>query len=69
MSWCTRITDAGLAHLTGIHTLDMCCCERITFVGLAHLTGIHTLLMHGCDRATIAIARALGFSVEYDDEE
>jgi hypothetical protein len=47
----------------------MCCCERITFVGLAHLTGIHTLLMHGCDRATIAIARALGFSVEYDEEE
>jgi hypothetical protein len=23
MSWCKQITDAGLAHLTGIHTLDM----------------------------------------------
>jgi hypothetical protein len=25
--------------------------------------------MHGCNRATIAAARALGFSVEYDKEE
>ena len=69
MSYCARITDAGLAHLTGIHTLSMRWCERITDAGLAHLPGIHTLLMHGCDRATIAAARALGFSVEYDEEE
>ena len=63
---CALITDAGLAHLTGIHTLDMSFCREITDAGLAHLTGIHTLLMYGCDRATIAAARALGFSVEYD---
>jgi hypothetical protein len=47
------ITDAGLAHLTGIHTLDMDGCTQISPVGLAHLTGIHTLLMYGCDRATL----------------
>jgi len=23
MGWCARVTDAGLAHLTGIHTLYM----------------------------------------------
>ena len=55
---CGRITDAGLAHLTGIHTLDMYGCE-ITDAGLVHLTGIHTLWMFCCDPATIAAARAL----------
>jgi hypothetical protein len=64
MGGCRRITDAGLAHLTGIHTLDMSECERITDAGLAHLTGIHTLLyIFGCNLATIAAARARGFHV------
>ena len=44
-------------------------CAQITDAGLAHLTGIHTLIMYGCDRATVAAARALGFSVEYNEEE
>ena len=48
MGGCARITDAGLAHLTGIHTLDMRYCAGITDAGLAHLTGIHTLAMRGC---------------------
>jgi hypothetical protein len=30
MSWCTEITDAGLAHLTGIHILDMIECNDAT---------------------------------------
>jgi hypothetical protein len=42
MSGCDQITDAGLAHLTGIHTLDVSGCDEITDAGLAHLTGIHT---------------------------
>ena len=54
ISRCTRITDAGLAHLTGIHTLTMRGCARITNAGLAHLTGIHTLNMSLCDRITNA---------------
>jgi hypothetical protein len=54
------ITDAGLAHLTGIHSLDMSFCARITDTGLAHLTGIHTLRMNGCNPVTIAAARARG---------
>jgi hypothetical protein len=60
---CARITDAGLAHLTGIHTLDMSRCTRITDAGLAHLTGIHTLNMYGCNPAIIAAARALRLRV------
>ena len=52
------ITDAGLAHLAGIHALNMGWCTGITDAGLAHLTGIHTLNMYGCNAATIAAARA-----------
>ena len=44
-------------------------CAQITNAGLAHLNGIHKLVMHRCDRATVAAARALGFSVEYDEEK
>jgi hypothetical protein len=58
MIFCCRITDAGLAHLTGIHTLNMGWCARVTDAGLAHLTGIHTLYMGGCTPAIIAAARA-----------
>ena len=59
MSGCTGITNAGLAHLAGIHTLSMRYCTGITDAGLAHLAGIHTLDMRGCSPATIAAARAL----------
>jgi hypothetical protein len=59
MEGCAQITDAGLAHLTGIHTLDMSRCARITDAGLAHLTGIHTLYVRGCTPAIIASARRL----------
>jgi hypothetical protein len=59
MRRCQLITNAGLAHLTGIHTLDMSWCKLITDAGLAHLTGIHTLRMVGCTHAIIAAARAL----------
>jgi len=59
MSECSQITDAGLAHLTGIHTLNMSRCARITDAGLAHLTGIHTLYVRGCTPAIIASARRL----------
>ncbi len=45
---CPGITDTGLAHLAGIHTLIMRECFWITDAGLAHLTGIHTLdISHG----------------------
>ncbi len=49
-----QITDAGLAHLTGIHTLNMNFCFGITDAGLAHLAGIHTLNMGGCTGITDA---------------
>jgi len=58
MGGCTGITDAGLAHLAGIHTLNMDGCTGITDAGLAHLTGIHTLYMRECDPTTVACARA-----------
>ena len=57
------ITDAGLAHLTGIHTLDMSYCKRITDAGLAQLTGICRLDMFRCNPATIAAAGALRLRV------
>ncbi len=60
MRKCKRITDVGLAHLTGIHTLDMRYCNGITDAGLAHLTGIRTLRMQGCSPSAIAAARARG---------
>ncbi len=63
MSGCDQITDAGLAHLTGIHTLDVSGCTGITDAGLTHLRGVHTLYVYGCDPATIAAARALGLNV------
>jgi hypothetical protein len=44
---CTEITDAGLAHLTGIHTLGLRGCARVTDVGLLHLRGIHALTIEG----------------------
>ena len=66
MRECALVTDAGLAHLTGIHTLNMSYCARITDAGLAHLTGIHTLDMRGCNPATIAAARAMGLKPKVD---
>ena len=58
---CARITDAGLAHLTGIHTLVMHGCAQITDAGLAHLTGIHTLDMCCCERITdVGLAHLTG---------
>jgi hypothetical protein len=37
MRWCSRITRAGLAHLTGIHTLHMSSLAVITNASLALL--------------------------------
>jgi hypothetical protein len=63
MRACRHITDAALAHLTGIHTLDISGCDQITDAGLAHLTGIHTLDLRGCNPATRWAARARGLPV------
>ena len=40
---CAGITDAGLAHLAGIHTLNVLECRGVTDAGLAHLRDTHTL--------------------------
>jgi hypothetical protein len=48
VSYCKGVTDAALAHLKGIHTLDITRCQGVTDTGLAHLKGIHTLDMGGC---------------------
>ena len=63
MGRCTGITDAGLAHLRGIHTLSMWGCTGITNAGLAPLVGIQALIMEGCAPAVIAAARALGLPI------
>lgn len=37
------MTNEGLAHLRGIHTLEMENCWRVTDAGLVHLRGIRQL--------------------------
>jgi hypothetical protein len=46
MSLCTRITNAGLAHLAGIHSLGMSDCPGITDAGLAHLVNMRFFATH-----------------------
>jgi hypothetical protein len=43
---CEKISDNGLEHLKGIHTLNEC--QQITDKGLSHLKGIHTLNLREC---------------------
>jgi hypothetical protein len=59
LSFCSRVTDAGLAHLRGLHSLrflDLRGC-RVTDAGLGHLGGL-TSLRHlnlaGCEQVTDA---------------
>ena len=40
------LTDDGLKHLMGIHTLNLYRNKKITDDGLKHLTGIHTLNLY-----------------------
>jgi hypothetical protein len=60
MGGCKGITDAGLAHLTGIRTLKMLRCTGVTGAGLRSLNGIRSLSMDECSPEAIAAARALG---------
>jgi len=52
------ITDAGLAHLkalTSLNSLNLAECEQITDAGLAHLktlTGLTSLSLAGCGQIT-----------------
>jgi hypothetical protein len=52
LSCCNFITDAGLAHLSGVHTLNLSYCLLITDAGLTHLRSVHTLNLSGCQRIT-----------------
>ncbi len=66
MGGCKRISDVGLAHLAGIHSLNMRGCTGVTGgAGLPHLrlAGIRALNMHDCAPAAIAAARARGLPV------
>jgi hypothetical protein len=58
LSGCEHITNAGLAHLTGIplKRLNLSGCFKITHAGLAHLTGIplKRLNLSGCFKITDA---------------
>ena len=47
------MTNAGSAHLSGIHTLGMSDCMLVTDAGLlAHITSVHTLWIDGCTEAS-----------------
>ena len=47
------ITDAGFAHLVGIHTLSMQSLHTVSDAAFVHLKGIHTLYMTDCRQSTI----------------
>src|SRR3990172_6123654 len=42
----TNITDAGLVHLKGVHTIDLSE-TNITDIGLMHLKGVHKINLSG----------------------
>jgi hypothetical protein len=44
----SQITDNGLSHLKGIHTLNLYFCKQVTAKDLEHLKGIHTLSLNAC---------------------
>jgi hypothetical protein len=52
---CPRVTDEGLQHLAGVHTLILRENNQssLTSQGFRHLKGIHTLDMSYCDQTTI----------------
>ncbi len=60
LSYCSKITDAGLAHLKGLtklETLGLAGSTQITDAGLVHLKGLTTLKwlsLLGCDKITDA---------------
>jgi hypothetical protein len=58
MTDCTGVTDTAIAHLRGIHTLDMSWCSQvaITDAAFVHLAGIQRLSMWFCDQDTITDA-------------
>ena len=60
LTYCTKITDAGLVHLKGLTNLEwlnLKLCRQITDAGLAHLKGLTKLTLlnlAGCDQITDA---------------
>ena len=65
LSFCRKITDAGLVHLKGLTTLKVLSlggCDKITDAGLAHpkgLTKLEYLSLNGCDKITDAAVSKL----------
>ena len=49
-----NVTDAGLKHLKGVHTIDLVEFKGVTDAGLEHLKGVHTIDLSGCDQVTDA---------------
>lgn len=47
MDGCIAVTDAGLAHLSGILTLSMQDLTLVTNVGLAHVRSVSRLSIDG----------------------
>jgi hypothetical protein len=50
-----RVTDALVAHLGGVHTLDLTL-QRVTDAGVAHLSNVHTLLLGGTEVGDAGVA-------------
>jgi hypothetical protein len=54
------ITDADLAHLAGVHTLNLSDCSEITDAGLTHLRGLDAVNLDSCSKITTAGLAELG---------
>ena len=47
-----NVTDAGLEHLKGVHTIILSGCDKVTDAGLEHLKGAHTISLDDCPQVT-----------------
>jgi len=49
-----NVTDAGLEHLKGVHTINLTWCEKVTDAGLKYLNGVHEINLSDCEQVTNA---------------
>ena len=59
MRGCRSLTNAGLAHLAGVHTLDVSDCDQLGDGALEHVAGVRCLSMRWCTGITGAAFRWL----------
>jgi hypothetical protein len=65
MRCCYNVSPSGLAHISGINTLDLSQIQGWWITdGLIHLKGINKLILRECNESTIKYAQELGLPWE-----